>query len=78
MLDVPADLATVQAIIALGHELGLRLPGEGVESIAQAVQLTALGCEELQGYVFARPLDPVALLAWAGQQHARIERRMPD
>jgi EAL domain-containing protein (putative c-di-GMP-specific phosphodiesterase class I) len=77
MLDDPADLAIVRATIALGHELGLRLVGEGVESLAQAEQLTVLGCEELQGYFYARPLDPVALVAWAGQQHLGIERRTP-
>jgi EAL domain-containing protein (putative c-di-GMP-specific phosphodiesterase class I) len=77
MLDDPADLAIVRATIALGHELGLRLVGEGVESLAQAEQLTALGCEELQGYFYARPLDPVALVAWAGQQHLSIDRRAP-
>jgi diguanylate cyclase (GGDEF)-like protein/PAS domain S-box-containing protein len=77
MLEDPADLAIVRATIALGHELGLRLVGEGVESLAQAEQLTALGCEELQGYYFARPLDPLALVAWAGQQQLGIERRAP-
>lgn len=68
MLDDPADLAIVRATIALAHELGLQLVAEGVETLAQAEQLTVLGCEELQGYFFARPLDPVALVAWAGQQ----------
>ena len=77
MLDDPADLAIVRATIALGHELGLRLVAEGVEGADQAQQLTALGCEELQGYYFARPLDPVALVAWAGEQHLSIERRAP-
>jgi len=75
MLDDPADLAIVRATIALGHELGLRLVAEGVEGADQAEQLTALGCEELQGYFFARPLDPLALMAWAGEQHLSIERR---
>lgn len=68
MLDDPADLAIVRATIAIAHELGLQLVAEGVETLAQAEQLTVLGCEELQGYFFARPLDPVALVAWAGQQ----------
>lgn len=75
MLDDPADMAIVRATIALGHELGLRLVGEGVENLGQAQQLTALGCEELQGYFFARPLDSNSLVQWAGVQRHLIERR---
>lgn len=69
MQSAPADLAIVRATIALSHELGLQLVAEGVETLAQAEQLTALGCEELQGYFFARPLDPVKLMAWADSHH---------
>ncbi len=75
MLDDPADLAIVRATIALGHELGLQLVAEGVETQCQADQLTALGCEELQGYFFARPLDAATLVEWASQQTGRVERR---
>lgn len=75
MLDDPANLAIVRATIALGHALGLQLVAEGVENQAQANQLTALGCEELQGYFFARPLDAASLVLWANSQQARVERR---
>jgi EAL domain-containing protein (putative c-di-GMP-specific phosphodiesterase class I) len=64
MMDDPADLAIVRATIALGHELGLQLVAEGVERQDQASLLTELGCEELQGYFFAKPLSPDALMAW--------------
>jgi diguanylate cyclase (GGDEF)-like protein/PAS domain S-box-containing protein len=68
MLVDPADLAIVRATIALGHELGLKLVGEGVEAEGQANLLTEFGCEELQGYFFAMPLSPDALMAWVHQQ----------
>jgi diguanylate cyclase (GGDEF)-like protein/PAS domain S-box-containing protein len=61
MLDDDADLAIVRSIIALGHALGLRLVAEGVESLRQATQLRALGCDELQGYYFSRPLSASTL-----------------
>jgi len=61
MLDDPADLAIVRSIVALGHALGLRLVAEGVETSAQAEQLKVLGCDELQGYYFSRPLSAQAL-----------------
>ncbi|MBI1238911.1 MAG: EAL domain-containing protein [Alphaproteobacteria bacterium] len=51
----------VRTIIALGHELGLRLVAEGIEDEATARQLTALGCDFGQGYHFGGALTPRAL-----------------
>jgi predicted signal transduction protein with EAL and GGDEF domain len=47
--------AMVQAIMALGHALELTLLAEGVETEEQRVLLRLAGCEEMQGYLFARP-----------------------
>ncbi len=55
--DDPDDLAVTAAIIAMAHHLLLSVVGEGVESLAQAQSLTELGCDELQGYLFSRPLS---------------------
>jgi diguanylate cyclase (GGDEF)-like protein/PAS domain S-box-containing protein len=52
------DLEIVRTIIALGHNLGLEVMAEGVETTEQLVQLRALGCETAQGYLFARPMTP--------------------
>ena len=76
----PADMAITRAIIALGHTLGLRIVAEGVEDLATAQVLSALDCEELQGYHFSRPLPPQALLGWA-EQHRVLHgapMRWPD
>lgn len=51
----------VNAIIALAQKLGLRTVAEGVETPMQAAALVALGCDELQGYLYARPCEAVAL-----------------
>jgi EAL domain-containing protein (putative c-di-GMP-specific phosphodiesterase class I) len=48
--------ATVQAIINLAHNCGLRVIGEGVETIDQLVQLQALECDLAQGFWFSRPV----------------------
>ena len=45
----------VRAILKMGHTLGLRVVAEGVESAEQVVFLSALDCEELQGYYFFKP-----------------------
>lgn len=75
MLDDDADLAIVRSIIALGHALGLRLVGEGVEHQQQAIQLKALGCDELQGYYFSRPLSARALEQHVFQGQKKLEHR---
>jgi diguanylate cyclase (GGDEF)-like protein/PAS domain S-box-containing protein len=68
MLDTPADLAIIKAIIELGHELGLRVVAEGVESEREAQILRSIGCDELQGYQFSKPLAPSQLRFWANER----------
>jgi EAL domain-containing protein (putative c-di-GMP-specific phosphodiesterase class I) len=55
------SLALVQAIVALGRALGMTLLAEGVETEEQRVLLRLAGCEEMQGYLFARPAPREAL-----------------
>jgi diguanylate cyclase (GGDEF)-like protein/PAS domain S-box-containing protein len=57
--DIESDLsdaAICSATIALGHNLGLELVAEGVETQAQRDFLTKLGCDVLQGYLYSKPL----------------------
>jgi len=52
----PGDAAIVRAITNLGHDLGLNVTAEGVETAAQLETIRALGCDEVQGFLFARPM----------------------
>ncbi|MGH3770395.1 MAG: putative bifunctional diguanylate cyclase/phosphodiesterase [Pseudonocardiaceae bacterium] len=58
------DLAVVQAIIDLGHSLGLIVVAEGVEQDATRDQLVRLGCDVAQGFLISRPLGPERFDAW--------------
>lgn len=58
--DDPNDASIVEAIINMGHGLGLRCLGEGIEIPEQWHSLLALGCELGQGYHFSRPLPAEA------------------
>jgi diguanylate cyclase (GGDEF)-like protein len=49
--------AIVQAIVAMAHRMGLHVVAEGVESAQQALALRDTGCDQAQGYHYARPLD---------------------
>ena len=75
MLDDGADAAIVHAVIALGHTLGFKVVAEGVENLPTAQTLTALGCDELQGYCFSRPLDAGTFADWVQSQGPIPERR---
>jgi diguanylate cyclase (GGDEF)-like protein len=59
----------VNAIIAMGHSLGLQLVAEGVETAGQAAILEKMGCHYLQGYHFSRPIPPDELLRFANCCH---------
>ncbi len=55
-------LAIPEATVAMAHALGAKVVAEGVETAEQAAALSAIGCELLQGYHFARPMPLDELL----------------
>jgi diguanylate cyclase (GGDEF)-like protein/PAS domain S-box-containing protein len=62
--DIPGDAddtGIVQAILSMAHTLKLSVVAEGVETSEQLEFLRSLGCDEVQGYYFARPMDSEAL-----------------
>jgi predicted signal transduction protein with EAL and GGDEF domain len=68
VLHDPGDAQIVKAIINLGHSLDLEVVAEGVEDPAQRDLLVASGCDLMQGYLFAAPMDTVAFLNYLQRQ----------
>ena len=63
----PDDAALIIAIIALAHNLRLRVIAEGIETEEQLNLLRSLRCDEGQGYFFGRPVAEDVITAWAKQ-----------
>ena len=51
----PEDTTIVEAVVKLGHSLGLLVVAEGVETPLQLARLREIGCDHGQGYLFGRP-----------------------
>ena len=63
------DLGIISAVVALGHYLNLKVVAEGVETDGQLELLRNLQCEEIQGYLFSRPLPPAEATQFCWQMN---------
>jgi EAL domain-containing protein (putative c-di-GMP-specific phosphodiesterase class I) len=68
MAERPRDLELVRGIVGLGHNLGMEVVAEGVETQEQAQILSDIGCELGQGYLFGRPMSAGATTEWLARQ----------
>jgi EAL domain-containing protein (putative c-di-GMP-specific phosphodiesterase class I) len=55
------DEAIVKAILGLGHTLGMKVVAEGVETVEQRDFLARHRCDEIQGYLYGRPLPALEI-----------------
>jgi diguanylate cyclase (GGDEF)-like protein len=67
------DSAIVQTVVGLARALGLRTTAEGIEERSQWDRLEQLGCESGQGFIFARPLRPAAVIDLLAGGEPRFE-----
>jgi diguanylate cyclase (GGDEF)-like protein len=71
-MPAPDATAVVRAICDLAGALHLVVVAEGVETPEQAAAAIAAGCTVLQGYLYARPLEPADAAAWMHSGHELI------
>ena len=60
--------AIVNAVINLAHVLDLSVVAEGVETEGQRKILQDLGCDEMQGFLFSKPMREDKMIAWIGRK----------
>ena len=77
IVDLPSahdSRLIVKTIIELAHGLGLVATAEGVETVEQLRLIRELGCDVVQGFLIAPPLEPGELISW----NENFKRRWPD
>ncbi|MQA37217.1 putative bifunctional diguanylate cyclase/phosphodiesterase [Rugamonas aquatica] len=72
------DTKIVRSTIDLGHNMGLRVVAEGIESEAVWRLLAELGCDQGQGYFMSRPIPGDQLIAWLEKWRAPIAVSVPE
>ena len=68
MADDPQQMSIVTAIISLAHAIDLKVIAEGVETATQAQLLRLLRCDQIQGYLLARPEPAEAVAKLLGRK----------
>ena len=72
------DIVIVRSTIELGHNMGLRVIAEGVESAEAWQILENLGCDMAQGYFVSPPLPASDFRAWMDARNDRVSERLGD
>jgi diguanylate cyclase (GGDEF)-like protein/PAS domain S-box-containing protein len=67
------DRSLIAASIAMGHQLGMEVIAEGVETIDQLNRLVELGCDMAQGYLISRPMAASAVPSWIAEHTSAHE-----
>ncbi|MCU1675683.1 MAG: putative diguanylate cyclase/phosphodiesterase [Frankiales bacterium] len=75
MMSSPSDAAIVRSVIELGHNLGMTVVAEGVETLATLEAVSDLGCDVAQGYWFSRPRPAPEMADWLAVHWSTIATR---
>lgn len=68
----PESRSIAATIVKVGHELGMTVLAEGVETTEQEEILQSLGCDAAQGYLYARPMAPEAFERWIAERPTTV------
>ena len=74
-MTIAESRGLVATIIAIGQQMHLNVVAEGVETEEQLQALTAMGCHEIQGYYFSRPIDANQTLQYLEAERSSVAGR---
>jgi len=71
------DAAIVEGLIRMAHQLGIEVVAEGVEAEVQLARLIEMGCDQVQGFYFSKPIDIVQFQRFAGRHFRQFKAVVP-
>ena len=78
MIDDPQDEVIVRSTVDLGHNLGLQVVAEGVESFEILDRLRHMGCDVAQGYAISQPVLADDIVGWLHRTGGRAWQSVSD
>lgn len=76
VVENPGDKAITEAIISMGKTLKLTVVAEGVETIEQESFLKGQACDQMQGFLFSKPMPPADFAALLREQEATLSKEI--
>jgi diguanylate cyclase (GGDEF)-like protein/PAS domain S-box-containing protein len=75
MVDLPANLAVIRAVVGIGRDLGIGVVAEGVETQQQVDALLLEGCKTMQGYLYGKPKPYSEIVSDLAVQQLSLNRQ---
>ncbi|OKP68750.1 hypothetical protein A3842_26520 [Paenibacillus sp. P3E] len=69
-IDAPNNMSLASSIVTIGHDMGLNVTAEGVETQDQLAFLERTNCDKIQGYFISRPIPEKEVAAWVAARTA--------
>jgi diguanylate cyclase (GGDEF)-like protein/PAS domain S-box-containing protein len=69
-IDAPSNMSLARSIVTIGHDMGLNVTAEGVETPEQLAFLERTSCDKIQGYFISRPIPQHEVASWVKGQRA--------
>ncbi|MEK5240250.1 ABC transporter substrate binding protein [Paenibacillus sp. FSL L8-0470] len=69
-IDTPNNMSLARSIVTIGHDMGLKVTAEGVETREQLAFLERTSCDKIQGYFISRPIPEKEVASWVEGRRA--------
>ncbi|MNC33945.1 Oxygen sensor protein DosP [compost metagenome] len=69
-IDAPSNMSLARSIVTIGHDMGLNVTAEGVETPEQLAFLERTRCDKIQGYFISKPIPQQDVADWVKGRRA--------